>query len=814
MHTERVARHAWVGCLLRSCGALLSGLLMVLPVSAVAAQMQMMPIELLEAVRQTGGSVSSVQLPDDLQAPAGAEPPLRAAYRMAITLEAPPQRLALFVPGMLANARIRFNGHLIDDRQDDPTAPRPLGIDRIRLIDIPEEFVRTGENLLQVEASARTGLSLSPMTIGPRAVLAQRYTVRVLATVVGPAFVAVVIASLGLCMLLLWVRQRDALFGYFGLGALAMALHNAWSVLPTPPLPAVHNIVWWTALYTLFVVMLVTFCLRFAGWRLRRFERLLSASPLVALPVLYVSSTSSAFASIQQGWLLGLVAFAAVGLAAVARYALRQRNAEGALLLITAAVSVLFGARDWLANWYGDDNNPVFLVPYAGLCFAVLVAWMLINRFVAASQELKALNHELEERVSAKGAELVRALEEMRAAKDVAEQANRSKTTFLAAASHDLRQPAHALGLYLAALVDGELNPAQKDLVQRMNASLGALDTMFNALLDISRMDAGAVIPRVRAFAMAPLLHRLAAEFAPRAAERNLRLSVRMASSPDGLHASSDPVLVERIVRNLLSNAVKYTRHGGVLLSCRLRGESASRHWLIEVWDTGPGIAEADQERVFEEFYQVGNPERDRAAGLGLGLSIVRRLSALLGHRLALFSRPGKGSRFLLELPCTEDDPPHPACDQRLGSVAGLRVAVIDDDPDVRSGMQLLLNRWGCQVLAGADANEVLQLLKARPWPGTQGPLQAIVADYRLRGGRTGIEAIAALRAGFGHTLPALLVSGDSSPEQLALMQASGFACMSKPVRPARLRGWLVGAAAAENVRAGLLADVVSEETP
>jgi len=446
----------------------------------------------------------------------------------------------------------------------------------------------------------------------------------------------------------------------------------------------------------------------------------------------------------------------------------------------------------------------------------VQAAVQLIQKERHAAKDLAEALRRQQQRLAEVENQRTLLLEQMRAAKEGAEQANRSKTTFIAAASHDLRQPAHALGLYMAALIDDELNPAQHDLVQRMHASLGVLNTMFNALLDISRMDAGAVIPRLRTFALAPLLHRLAAEFAPQAAERHLRLSVRLSGAPPamhpGLHARSDPLLVERIVRNVLGNAVKYTLNGGVLLSCRPRGEAASRRWVIEVWDTGPGIAEADRERVFDEFYQVGNPERNRLAGLGLGLSIVRRLAALLGHRLALFSRPGHGSRILLELPCTDDAAPGPAADDRQGKVAGLVVAVIDDDPDVRSAMQLLLDRWGCRVLVGADAADVLRWLQAPPEPPTPVPLHAIVADYRLRGGRTGIEAIAVLRAACGHTLPAMLVSGDSSPEQLALMRASGLACMSKPVRPARLRDWLVAVAAGDSVHAGSPLGVVDEE--
>ncbi|MBT9490939.1 MAG: response regulator [Paucibacter sp.] len=764
--------------------------------------------ELRQAERASGGVLSRVQLPDSLYALPGAgagagagadadaQAPLRAHYRLTVKLAAAPQRLALFVPGLKAHARIHFNGHLLDDSLADPLAPLPRSIARIRLIDIPIEFVRQGDNLLEVDAAGRTLLSLSPITLGPRAALLPRYNMRVLAMVIGPAFVAAVIASLALCVLLLWARRHDALYGYFGLGAMGLALHNAWSLLPSPPLPEVHNIVWWTTLYTFFVTMLVTFCLRFAGWRWRRFELLLAALVLAAAPLLYTAEAGDALAQAHAVWLLGLVGVAAVGLAAVVRYAWTQRNVNGALLLLTAGLSVAFGARDRAVHQLGEDNNPVYLVPYAGLFFAMLVAWMLIDRFVAASRAVELLNRDLEQRVSAKSTELVGAVEAMRAAKEVAEQANRAKTSFLAAASHDLRQPVHALGLYMATLVDAELNPAQLELVQRMKASLGSLDTLFNALLDISRMDAGAVTPRLRAFAPAPLLHRLAEEFAAPAAERGLRLSVRMAPAPPGLHAFSDPVLVEQIVRNLLGNAVKYTRSGGVLLSCRLRslrglgGAASSCYWLIEVWDSGPGIHRVDQERVFEEFYQVGNPERDRLAGLGLGLSIVRRLAQLLGHRLALFSRPGRGSRFLLELPCTTEPLPRQLSDGRQDELTGRVVAVIDDDPDVRQGMQLLLERWGCRVLAGADAAEVMRQLE-----GVTSPLQAIVADYRLRGGQTGVEAINTLRTDCSKAVPALLVSGESSPEQLAQMKASGFACMSKPVRPARLRSWLVDAA-------------------
>jgi len=280
-----------------------------------------------------------------------------------------------------------------------------------------------------------------------------------------------------------------------------------------------------------------------------------------------------------------------------------------------------------------------------------------------------------------------------------------------------------------------------------MKASLSALESMFNVLLDMSRMDAGAVTAHHRPFAIDTMLHRLAAEFAPLAMEKGLRLSVRISPSPSSspdhatLHAASDPMLVERILLNLLGNALKYTRSGGVLLSARLRSardgpgaghhagsRGQGRHWRIDIWDSGVGIAAADQGRVFEEFYQVGNPQRDRAAGLGLGLSIVRRLCDLLGLHLEMRSRLGRGTRFTLRVPSTTEalpDDAHTA--MARGPIDSLGVGVVEDDPEVRDGMQRLLGHWGCRVYAGADAHEVLAQ------EGAAANLRAIVADFAER---------------------------------------------------------------------------------
>ena len=339
----------------------------------------------------------------------------------------------------------------------------------------------------------------------------------------------------------------------------------------------------------------------------------------------------------------------------------------------------------------------------------------------------------------------------------------------------------------MQALDAERLGEGPRDLVQRMKASLSAIESMFTALLDISRIDAGAVVPQRRPFRIDLMLRRLAAELAPLADEKGLRWSLYIARAAREPHVHSDPLLVERILQNLLGNALKYTTSGGVLLGCRLRGD---KHWRVEVWDTGAGIPAADQQHVFEEFVQVGNPERDRSAGLGLGLAIVRRLVDLLDHPLAMRSQLGRGTHFALDLPSTDALPRAEEEAQRPQLAAGFAVAVIEDDPDVRDGMQILLRRWGCRVYAGADETEVLRQIDAAA------VLQAVIADYRLRGEHDGVAAVRALRIACGRELPALLVSGDTSPRRLAVIQASGLRFLNKPVPPALIHEWLAGIAA------------------
>lgn len=362
-----------------------------------------------------------------------------------------------------------------------------------------------------------------------------------------------------------------------------------------------------------------------------------------------------------------------------------------------------------------------------------------------------------------------------------AEHANLAKSRFLAAASHDLRQPLHALGLYVSLLEDTRSPSDCADIIARIGASSSALETLFNALLDVSRLDADRVEVHPRHVPLMDLFERLDAAFRLQAQENGLQLRV----VPTTAVLFSDPVLVERILRNLLCNAINYTRQGKVLLGCRRRGNTLR----VEVIDTGPGIPPAEQERVFEEFHQLQNPERDRSKGLGLGLAIVRRVARLLDHSIELRSIPGHGSAFCLTLPAGDAGQLRQATAAPLPPTAttglqGCTVLVIDDESAILKAMHRVLSGWGCRVLCADSTAQALMQINGedadRP--------DLLLSDHRLREGQNGLDAIRAVRSALNTALPAILISGDTAPEVLRAAADFGCPLLHKPVKPARLR--------------------------
>ncbi len=360
--------------------------------------------------------------------------------------------------------------------------------------------------------------------------------------------------------------------------------------------------------------------------------------------------------------------------------------------------------------------------------------------------------------------------EELRAQKEAAEAATLAKSRFLAAASHDLRQPVHGLSLFVGALHGAALPASTAALLAQIEASVEAIDGLFAALLDISRLDAGVVRAEASAFPIERLLARVVRDHEPDAVRKGV--AIRLVAC--GAVVETDPALFERVVRNLVSNAVRYTDRGRVLVGCRRRGGRVR----VEVWDTGRGIPREALGLVFDEFAQVQVAGAERGPGLGLGLAIVRRLSDLLGLEVGLCSELGRGSCFSVSVAVAAGVP---VAEAPAGVGAVGRVLVVDDDPAIRAAMAALLARWGHEVVSAGSAAEVAGL-------GLVPAPDLVICDYHLRGGGDGLGVIAAVRARVGRAVPAALITADTSAEVLAAAGEAGLLVMHKPVPNGRLR--------------------------
>jgi signal transduction histidine kinase len=456
------------------------------------------------------------------------------------------------------------------------------------------------------------------------------------------------------------------------------------------------------------------------------------------------------------------------------------------MLIVVTLSALVYGAVAsmglWLPAFYGfclTAMAPVsvwslFQPTAEHIAYGLLAAiWIpavcvLAHRFNRSS--VKAL------RVGYENAALAKDLNAQKAA---AEEANAAKSRFLASASHDLRQPVHALGLFAGALKHEKLPARAADIAERIDGAVETLDKLFVALLDVSKLDAGVVQAEPRALDAGAMLARLGEEMRATAEEKGLVLEIH---SPTAW-VRSDPILLERIVRNLMSNAVRYTKAGRVLAAVRVAGRKRAS---IEVWDTGPGIPESQRLMIFEEFYRA-EPKDRRSEGLGLGLAIVKRLCNLMDHPIELKSITGSGSLFRISVPVAQV----PALSAPMAAPdivmdGGARIWVIDDDPTILSAMEAILGAWGHDVVATASGEEMIEAFASDP----RAP-HAILCDWQL-GAENGIHVLQDLRAKIGHAVPSALITGETDPEKLREAQGSGFPILHKPLGKAQLRA-LVG---------------------
>jgi signal transduction histidine kinase len=453
------------------------------------------------------------------------------------------------------------------------------------------------------------------------------------------------------------------------------------------------------------------------------------------------------------------------------------------LLLVcvfTSGAVVAFGAYlpAFISFFVAASIGPMaWLLVHGGVLYGSLAA-MYVIWFVAVTELARRTSNSFTELVTLRF-ENLDLVENLQREKTAAEQANAAKSRFLAAASHDLRQPVHALSLFVAAMRPRKMDDEARELLDHIDGSVRAMGGLFGGLLDISRLDAGVVEVNRGPVLVQPLLERVCHDYEVLADAKGLKLVLHECS----LAVMSDAMLLERIVRNIIANAVAYTDRGRVVVGCRRRRGSLS----IQVWDTGRGIPRHEQEHVFQEFYQLGNPERDRTKGVGLGLAIVRRLTQLLGHTLTVQSDVGQGSVFEVSVPYGDFAAASTAQTGEyltpfLAHGVGL-ILVIDDEMAIQIAMKSLLESWGYEAITAGSCDEMLERIAThRTAP------RLIISDYRLRDNASGIDAIERLRSEYNDEIPGMLITGDTAADRLKEAQESGFLLLHKPVPNHRLR--------------------------
>lgn len=674
------------------------------------------------------------------------------------------QPWALRIDQLSTEHVLRLNGRLLHS-----TMPRGhwQGEQRAHLIDVPSGLLQAGPNVLEVEVHCNLHGGLSVPALAPKASLHTGHLVHEWVWVTIPLLLNIASAAIALFLVVLWWQRREErATGLFGLLFILASVRNCTYYISDDLGWPVGLTLWLSFfMHLCSVTLLGWFAIQLSQRPWPAFSRLLWTAQL-SLPIAMgiTAAWIDPRAATLRAWttpIIILLTLPSLWMLVQLTGRLKRRALLG--MTIGAAAVVGAGLHDFVTIRLLGRVTSTYWMPWAFPLCLVGFSLLLIDRFASSFNAIEQTNANLEQKVAERTHELA--------------AANAVKSHFLASASHDLRQPVAAIGLITDLLRERLTDPALQGLTERLTRAVVSMEHLLKGLLDLSRLDSGAVEVKFQRVPLQSLLESIASHEAENARHKGLHLRVRATSA----YAWSDPTLLEQILRNLVGNAVRHTRQGGLLVGVRQRRS----HLLIQVWDTGGGIAPHDVDRIFDEFVQLGNPAREGSQGLGLGLSIVKRAAHLLEHTVRVQSRLGRGSCFSVELPAAHR-PEGPATnahavEQPGLSLAGHHVLVVEDDPNLLDAITRVLRSWGAEVSTG---NRV-EWVRRQVWRN----VALVISDHRLPDG-TGVDVIAWLRRAHP-ALPALIITGDTSPQQIQRLHDSALPVLHKPFRAEELRAMI-----------------------
>ncbi len=754
-----MSRHALAGVWLVLCLAWMA---------SAWADEGVLRLEHAEFASTRDGPWQDVALPDTWSQ-RGLRRPALGFYRLRFHLDEAPRRLwSMHVARLSTNHEVRINGRLVSGGLPTPVQVqrRPVPV----LVALSPALLHAGDNLVEIDVDNGVRAGLSMVQLGPEAAVEREFLAGYHRQVTLPQMLNV--ASGGVCLLALflwWRRRSEVALGTFAvLGILASARNFGYYRVASDGSAALADFLFFAA-QVLSVMLLGGFAMALSGRR----PRVLRAALLVLGPLLLLTGALAApLGHLNQARALAYPLLLALVLPSLWLIGQRARELRaGALLALLGGLFAVLGAgvHDYLYQQGFTSVMDRYWLPYAVPVALVGFAAVLTQRVVGALSQVEELNLTLEQRVR----DRTRALQAV----------NRAKSDFIAAASHDLRQPVVGIGLLVGLLRERIAEPAQRALVQRVDAAVASLESLLAGLLDLSRLESDRFEPRWQDVPLQPLFDAIAAQEGETARRKGLRLRMR----PTRCVVRADALLLEQILRNLVSNALRYTERGGVLVAARRR---PGGHVLIQVWDSGRGIEPERQAQVFDEFVQLDPSQQARREGLGLGLAIVRRSAALLGAPLSLRSQPERGSCFGITLAAADAAAPrHAVPEADTPWLVEQTIVLVEDDATVRDALGAQLTAWGARVLSFDSPQALRFALEALPPSERHAAL--IVTDWHLAGG-SGLDVVRLSRSRLGE-LPVLVVTGGMNAAERAQLEPLGAGLLLKPFRAAELRAAIRG---------------------